>query len=66
MAELTLFYSDVQAHYDLSDDFFALFLARISSPSTLAWSRASTGRWHRHFGTLGHARRRHSRVQAAG
>ena len=26
MAELTPFYSDVQAHYDLSDDFFALFL----------------------------------------
>ena len=26
MAKLTPFYSDVQAHYDLSDDFFALFL----------------------------------------
>src|SRR6187401_88491 len=26
MANLSPFYSDVQAHYDLSDDFFALFL----------------------------------------
>ena len=26
MTDLTPFYSDVQAHYDLSDDFFALFL----------------------------------------
>jgi cyclopropane-fatty-acyl-phospholipid synthase len=26
MAKLSPFYSDVQAHYDLSDDFFALFL----------------------------------------
>ena len=26
MTELTPFYDDVQSHYDLSDEFFALFL----------------------------------------
>ncbi|WP_307817413.1 cyclopropane mycolic acid synthase family methyltransferase [Nocardia acididurans] len=39
MSRLTPFYSDVQTHYDLSDDFFALFLDPSRTYSCAYWDR---------------------------